>query len=224
MAPRRNVMKRVLALLVVLALLPLAVVSAQTFRLYEKEGVSLWYRLEPMGTKDVVITPEETQTLKFYKFTAWFENNSGKDVEMERRGQMSVSFFVGYSTAWTDGGQGSVDFPGVSYKAGSRVEGSSTFLLNPSYEKPGEPSWYIPPYKLYEPAQSTQKAAPAKATASSPRMTSLINRLATLYPKLKAGTASPEESQEILSISQEVQKSASTMTQEEQKRFLEILK
>ncbi len=203
---------------VLLLLLPVVTVSAQSNLVYDKDGVSLAYRLDYLGTKDVETSPGNTQTLKYYRVTATFANNSGKDVVIDNTSApIYVSFFTHYSTAWDVGGRGDVDFRDKRFKAGASIEGSNTFLLQQSEGQPGQPEWSIPNYRF----EASTSSAPATAQGASPNA-ALLDRLSVLYPKLKAGTATSSESTEIVSITQKLQRSS--MTHDEMQRFFDLMK
>jgi hypothetical protein len=114
------------ALLCVAILLLASLASAQTI-VFSKDGLSLSYRLESLGTRDIETQPGSIQPMKLYRVRAWFTNGTANDVDI--RGAMDVSFFS-VSTAWTEAGHGSANFMAGVYKAGATIGASDIFLLD----------------------------------------------------------------------------------------------
>jgi hypothetical protein len=195
---------RIFFCVAILFLSPLA--SAQT-TVFSKDGLSLSYKLESLGTRDIETQPGSIQPMKLYRVRAWFTNSTANDVDV--RGVMDVSFFS-VSTAWTEAGHGSANFMAGVYKAGSTVEANDIFLLDPSYADPGEPSWEGPTYTFRQ--TDSARAAPPPSAPVTPKATppaqlgnrQLLDRFSTLNKGLTANTLKGSELDEYTGITAEL--------------------
>lgn len=175
--------------------------------LYQKDGITLSYCCDARGTYKVTTTPGNYETCKRYHLKATLTNNSANDIKLESWSE--VSYFIVQEI--------DVSFdPKVTFSQGVLGRGQSItaetdFLLNPSYERPGTPSWTMSAYKVV----SGAKAGP------STDMDNLLTQYETVLQRIKNGDS--DAMSDFQKLNAKIMENSGSMTEDQMKRFSSIV-